>query len=468
MLGDEERILFRRLSVFADGWTFEAAEALCPDLDLLTLLTQLINKSLVSVEDKGEESRYFLLETVRQYARDKLLESGEVEQIRDLHLTYFHDLAQQAEPQLYRVEAMGWVIRLEAEHDNIRTAIEWGMEKNITAVLEICCALAMFWFRRGLEGESRTLMEQALARVDSLPKLEGQAALRQTDLIANTWLNLGFLSFSQGDAKRAIQATQRAAHMARQTGNNSILARALGFEFSSRMVMGESQELDAILDEGLAASRASDDLLANGMMLGMFGTRLLMTGRDLDAARTYAEQGLTLLKESGNRWGYTMVLLSVAIAAKYARRFEEARSNLAVCLPTFQEMGDMHRVNMIKSELAHMEREEGHWEKAEQIYRETVVEWQRLGHRAAVAHQLECLAFIAKIQEKGERAATILGAAEALREQIHIPMTAVEHTAYEREIAELRAGMDKSVFDFAWLRGRAMTMEAAIQTALED
>ncbi|HET9590097.1 MAG TPA: hypothetical protein VFO91_15030, partial [Anaerolineales bacterium] len=320
--------------------------------------------------------------------------------------------------------------------------------------------------RRGLEGENRVLIEQALARTHTLPKLEGRAALQQTNLIAKTWLVLAFLSFSQGDSTRAVFATRKCAQLARQTGDKSLLARALGFEYSSKMALGDPVDVDTILNEGLVAARESGEPFANGMLLGMVGTRMMMVGQDLETAQSYIEQGLALLKESDNRWGFTMILLSMAIALKYMHRFAEARSNLAICFPIFQEMGDRHRVNMVKSELAHMEREEGHYETAEQMYRGTIMEWQRLGHRAAVAHQLECLAFLAKVQENGEHAATLFGAAEALREQIEISMTVVERVEYDREVADLRAGMDKSAFESAWTQGRAMTMDEAIGYAL--
>jgi hypothetical protein len=123
---------------------------------------------------------------------------------------------------------------------------------------------------------------------------------------------------------------------------------------------------------------------------------------------------------------------------------------------------------MIQSELAHIEREEGQYQHAIPIYRKTIVEWQRLGHRAAIAHQLECFAFIAKAQEQAERAATSFGAAAALREKINIAMTPQERIEYDREVADLRAGMDEQVFDSAWAQGRAMTMDEAIEYALNE
>ena len=128
----------------------------------------------------------------------------------------------------------------------------------------------------------------------------------------------------------------------------------------------------------------------------------------------------------------------------------------------------MHRINMIKSELAHIDRYEGKYQQAKAVYKETILEWKRIGHRAAIAHQLECFASIAKIEKQGQRAARLFGAAEALREKIDIPMTAMEHVEYEREISDLKAGMDEKVFTFAWAEGRAMTMDQAIDFALEQ
>jgi hypothetical protein len=153
--------------------------------------------------------------------------------------------------------------------------------------------------------------------------------------------------------------------------------------------------------------------------------------------------------------------------AKFRGNYAEARLQYAACEPIFREMGDRHRVNMVKSELAHIERYEGHFDKAEAMYRETLPEWQRIGHRAAIAHQLECFGAIAIFREQDQRAAHLFGAAEVLREKIKIPMTQPERQEYERVIASLREGMDKDAFTSAWAEGRAMSMEQAIQFALE-
>jgi hypothetical protein len=147
--------------------------------------------------------------------------------------------------------------------------------------------------------------------------------------------------------------------------------------------------------------------------------------------------------------------------------YKQARAQFEICLPLFTELQDRHRLGMVHSEFAHLERRQGHFEKAKLLYRETIQEWQKLGHRAAVAHELECFAFIAKVQEEAERAARLLGAAEALRERINIPMTPSEQPEYERELNDLRTNMEEATFAKAWADGQAMTMEAAIGFALE-
>jgi hypothetical protein len=136
--------------------------------------------------------------------------------------------------------------------------------------------------------------------------------------------------------------------------------------------------------------------------------------------------------------------------------------------PLFLEIGDRHRANMIRSEVAHIDRLEGRAEQAEAAYRETILEWQRLGHRAAVAHQLESFALIALAREQPVRAARLLGGAEALRERIDIPMTRFERVEYDQAVEQLELGMGEEAFQRAWGEGRRLSMEAAIQIALES
>src|ERR1043165_457623 len=181
----------------------------------------------------------------------------------------------------------------------------------------------------------------------------------------------------------------------------------------------------------------------------------------------YGNEGVRLLKESGSQWATAMTVFGFGRFTGSQGNYAEARAQFEACIPLFTELRDRHRLAMINSEIAHMERYQGHLAQAEALYRETIQTWQKLGHRAAIAHQLECFAFLAKAKEEAERATRLLGAAELLRETIGIPMSPMERPEYERAVNDLRTNMAKAAFAKAWADGRNMSMEQAIKYALE-
>jgi len=274
------------------------------------------------------------------------------------------------------------------------------------------------------------------------------------------------MSFSQGDMRNASAAAATCAGYARQLGDKRLLATVLTFEAASKMMSARFNDVDDIMQEVLSIVDESNDPFAIGMAYGMLGSRMIMAGRDNEESRALVAKGLAALKGGENRFGHTMILFATAMGARFNGRFEEARAGFAPLLPIFHEMGDHHRSNMVRSEMAHMERLEGHHDTAAAMYRETILEWKRLGHRAAVANQFECFAFIARSHAQPERAIKLLGAAEALREIINIHMSEMERVEYEREVSHLKASMDEKMFTSLWTEGRAMTMEQAIQLAL--
>ncbi|MGZ6317440.1 MAG: ATP-binding protein, partial [Anaerolineales bacterium] len=467
LLSEEERTLLRKLSVFAGGWTFEAAEAVCSELDVLDGLSQLVNKSLVSMEDEEGVPRYGLLETMRQYARDKLLEAGETEPTRNAHFDFFMQLVNRTAPKLRKAGAAQWVMRLDLDYDNIRAALQWGLKSRLEDVLLAIPQFSYFWNRRGYEEEGRQLIREAVNRANELAELEGEAGRQRLNLLGEVWQTLAMLAYSQGDNARAIEASDQAASIARRLDNKRLLAVALGFKASGALFIGDFEDIQSVLDEGMAAAQESGDQFALGLPLAMYTQALVATSGDLDSVAANMETSRKLLKESGDEWGSTMALLSGAMIAKFQGNYAESRKQFLAIEPLFRDLGDQHRINMVRSELAHLERYEGHYQEAEAMYMETIKEWQRIGHRAAVAHQLECLAAIAKINEDGPRAARLFGAAEALRDRINIPMTAQERREYDRNIEDLRSGMDEGVFASNWAEGRAMSMDQAIRFALE-
>jgi predicted ATPase/class 3 adenylate cyclase len=466
ILGEEERQLLRRLSVFAGGWTFEAAEFVCPTQDVLELLAQLINKSLVVVDNDGSEStRYHLLETIRQYARDKLLEVGEALEVRSLHGQYYLQLAETAEPKLYRADSAKLVRLLEDERDNFRVSLEWTRENEIESALRIVYALQIFWIRNGYQAEWRILAETMIATAEALPPLEGEAAIHRNFLIARALSTLSGVAMNQGDNQYVREVTDKCEAYAREIGNKGMVARALSYNCSVHLAVGDVEGVEIWSEKALRYARQSDDPFALGMSLGVSSEYLLITDKEPEKAREYASQSTKILKDNGMLWAYAIIWLMIGMAAKYKGDFGLSRESFRDILPLFQEMGDIQRMTMIQSEFGHMDRYEGQLDKAEQAYRETIQVWQKLGHRAAVANQLEFLAYIAMAHAQDERAARLLGAAEALREKIKIPMSQFERAEYNQQVAGLRGRMQEEIFSTTWAEGRLLPMEQAVAFA---
>jgi predicted ATPase/class 3 adenylate cyclase len=468
LLSDEEQRLLRQLSVFAGGWRFEAAEAVCSNLDVLTLLTKLVNKSIVMVDEQESSTRYHLLETIRQYARDKLLEAGESEQVRDQHLDHFLKFAEKAETYMNGPQEMQWRTLLDDEYDNLRTALEWGMENDVDKVLRLGGALHLFWERHGYEVEGRRLMNEVLARLKTFPPADGEAARKRIMYQAKALNAIGFLGFGQGDNLGSLKAFEESASLLRQLGEKRMLAQALAYIGMARAFLGEREAAYPVAEEAITLAREVGDKVTLGIALTNMAGVIAVTQAGLKKMRPYAEEGIQLLKETMSRWQTAMTVFGFALFTAMQGNYAEARSQFEACIPLFTELRDRHRLAMVRSELAHLERRQGHFAQAKPLYRETIQEWRKIGHRAAIAHELECFAFLAKAQEEDQRAARLFGAAEILRENINIPMMPAERPEYDREVNDLRANMDEAAFAKAWAEGRALTMEQAVTFALEE
>jgi predicted ATPase len=468
LLSSEERALFRRLSVFAGGWTFAAAEAICPDLDILDLLPHLINKSLVLLDERSDESRYHFPETIRQYARDKLLESGEAEQTRSLHLHFFLQLAEQAETHFNSFQEMAWIRRLDEDNDNLHTAVEWALERDVLIALRLVTTLSTFWSRYGYEAEGVRMLREALARFHALPPVEGEAARQSIEIKVKALGALEVLNFATGDFISSVNTAEEVIRLSRQIGEKHELSMALSYLGIVKAFLGDTETSYSFVEEALNLAREIGDKVLLGLSLTMMAGVLAMTQKDMQKIRSCAEEGARLLREAGAQWGAAMATFGTGLFASRQGNYAEARSQFEASIPIFTELKDRHRVNMAYSEIAHMERRQGYFKEAKVHYRRTLLEWQRLGHRAAIAHELECFAFIAKAEENEERAAILLGAAEILREMTRLPMTPMERVEYEGEVSDLQSQMDPSAFQAVWSKGRAMSMEQAILIAVEQ
>jgi predicted ATPase len=469
LLPQEEQRLFRQLSVFAGGWTFEAGEAVCVGLDMLDLLTQLIYKSLVMVTDQTNETRYDLLETLRQYGHNKLLEAGEARQVRDRHLDFFLRLAEEAEKHYNSSQEREWMSRLEGHYDNLRAALDWALEQDVLIALRLATALSPYWSRHGHEAEGNRTLSEALARFNALPKATGEAEKRQRITLQVKALGaMEVVSFAYGDFMTSLKVAEEVIELSRRIGEKQTLSEALSYLGVVRAFLGEKAISISLAEEAVSLAREGGDRVLLGLALSNMAGVIAMTEGDPQKGKACTDEGIALLKEAGAQWGVAMTTFGSGIFAARQGNYSEALSRFEASIPVFTELGDKHRITMAYSEIGHVERRQGHFKQAKLNYHKTLLEWQRLGHRAAIAHELECLAMIAKAEEEERRAATLFGAAEGLRELIGLPMTPIERVEYEREVNDLHSNMEETSFRKAWSEGRALSMEQAIALALEN
>jgi predicted ATPase/class 3 adenylate cyclase/DNA-binding SARP family transcriptional activator len=450
LLTEAERALLRRLSVFSGGWTLEATEAVCAragieSWEVLDLLTQLVEKSLVGYEEQEGKARYRLLETVRQYGRDRLLESGEEEAVRERHRDYFLALAEEAEPQLRGPQQKAWMDRLEREHDNLRAALEWSFteEGGAEAALRLTAALA--WFGWG-QTYSWVGAGKAFARA-----FERRHSVREeVRVTAYVWPWASEELLEEGLA------------LSRALGDMRCGARALLGLVMHAWNRGDYEAAQARAEEGLVLARESGDksLLATGLVYR--GWVALYQG-DYEAARRHSEQGLTLARELGDLWLQGYVLNHLGMEARGQREYETARAFHEESLAIRRELGDQRGIGATLIYLGDAALEQEDEELARRCFAESLRIGQDMGNGLNIRLSLMGLGRLAWRRAIPRRAAHLWGAAECKG-----PIPPASRAAYERDVAAAGAALGEEAFAAAWAEGRAMPLEEVICAELAE
>ena len=426
LLSQEEQALFRRLSVFAGGWTLEAAEAVCgregiAQEEVLDLLTQLVVKSLVLVEEQSGVARYRLLETVRQYGTEKLRESGEELEIRRLHASFFLELAEIAEPALVGPEQVAWLDRLEQEHDNLRGALSWSLGGGDTQIgLRLAGTLWTFWYTHGHLSEGRRWLENAISE-------SGSSKSRQRAKALN---GAGYIALFQGEYGAAKRSFEEA------------LALYRGFTDK----------------EGIASS------------LIYLGFVAVLAQLDLESIPALYEEVAGLGPELQERRVVANLLLFSGLIALSRGEMERADALHGEALELFRRMRDVLGMGHCLNNLGLGAVIQGDYEKAQRVLQENLRMAQKSDYKLAILYSLFGLGHVAASREQPARAARLWGAAEGVEEAFGIRLTPLAHTStnYEDHLAAARAGLnDEEAFSAAWSEGRTMTPEQAIEYALE-
>jgi predicted ATPase/class 3 adenylate cyclase len=468
LLDENERALLRRLAVFAGGWTLEAAEAVCAGHDLashdaLEALGHLVDKSLVVVQEQDGEIRYRLLETVRQYAGDRLREAGEAAPLRDRHRDWFLALAERAAPELKGRDQHVWLARLGAEHDNLRAALAWAGERGAAeAALRLAAALAWFWHLRSHLTEGRRWLDEALARTDAL----GASHAR-----ARALYGAGVLAWQQGDNAAARGRFEESRSVARVLGDKRELAYAVGGLGMVADMERDVAALRARMEESLALfEEIGDDW---GRAWHLIGAGLVQWGLgDVAGARACFEESLASFQRVGDRWASAVPLSYLGRVASGQGELMLAGALFEQCLAIWREAGDRNRTAEALTHLGGVALRQADHEAAVTRFRESLVLARELGlgQRKRTALALGGLAAVAVAGARGQLApaARLLGAADALFEAAGAVTDPHDRAEYDRDTAALRSRLEEPALAAAWAAGRAMTPEQSIADALEE
>jgi non-specific serine/threonine protein kinase len=462
LLSEQERILFRRLSVFAGGWTLEAAERACAEEHLekdevLDLLTRLVDKSLVLVSEQGGEARYRLLETIRQYGAERLENSGEGPEVRRRHAGFFVALAEGLEPAMWGAEEAAWLGRLEAEHDNLRAALSWAIERDAGVALRLAGALRWFWYWRGNYGEGRGWLDAALA------KGGGASAAA----LAKALHGSGWLAHDQGDMGRAEAAAQEGVELSRNAeieGSYAASFRNLLGEASRHR--GDYQQALALLEEGTALYREAGDKRGVAWGLFLMGNATSLRSDHARATALY-EEGLALCRELGGTQPLGDYLSHLGYEYLLEGDYERAAALNEEAAALLRNQGYRGGLQFALNNLGWAVLVRGDREQAAILHGESLVLCWELGDRLVASESIEGLACVAGIWGEVERAARLFGAAQALREAVNYRQAPRVRVLQEPYLEDARSKLDVATWDAAFGEGQAMTLAEAVEYALE-
>src|SRR6266699_3296558 len=495
LLTVEEQRLFCCLSVFVGGCTFEAVEAVCKlrgdvTADVLNGVASLIDKNLVQQRDQiNGEPRLMMLETIREYGLEALEASGEMEATQQAHLQYYLHLAEEINPKLFGAEQQRWFARLEREHANLRTALQWLLERKEAALtLRLSDALWWFWLTHNHLSEGRQWLERALSESEG-----GMAPVR-----AGVLNGLGLLLLNLGDYEQAERRSEESVVLYRELGDMVGMARPLHHLAIMDFDRGKLTRARSLLEECLAHFSEGGDKVGRAYVLCHLALVYSEQG-EYDKAYSCAEESLTLARASEDnhvimeaffclakalvvsQTGKAAVQplleeylalarasdeMSLAYALHAAGQAALSQDDVATAssfiqesLALFREMGNRPDIAELLVIFGQVAAAQGDYAAAQSHYEESLALGREFGFKRIIPASLEGLAALVIRQGEPTWAARLWGAAEALRKALGTPLPPVYRADYERAVASARSHLGEKTFAAAWAEGRVMTPE---------
>lgn len=469
LLPEAERLLFRRLAVFAGGWTLEAAEQVCggegrgeasfAPADVLEPLTHLIAKSLVVAETEDGARRYRLLETIRDYARAKLAAANEVEMTQGRHYEYFVALAERAEPEMNGKSQIEWGNRLELEHDNLRAALQWAQTlASANSVLRLSGALHLFWRNHSHSIEGQHWYESAIGRRG--PQCDPL-------YLAKAYSGAGSMRWMLGDLNQAYALHEQAlAYFEQANDPNGIAISLYNLAVQTRL-KGDLAEAESMSVKAFQVAQKVDNKWAMTSALMTLGL-IAVTRGNLDESIHYLEESLAVAREEDNQLNIAYVLHNMGCVASSQGNFLRAAELLGESLRLAEQVQFSHLVAANLAEQGLLFIRQSQFVPA--------IKWCRRGAQVAfqtaykigLAICIEWLAAALGYQYQVTQAVQLWGAAMALREEISVPIEREYLFDYEKAVTFVRAQIGEQKFAEWLAQGRKMTMEQTAAFVLEN
>jgi predicted ATPase/serine/threonine protein kinase len=463
LLSAAEQKLFRRLSVFGGGCTLEGVEAVCDtkrdlDLDLLDGMASMVDKSLLQqVEQANGESRFVMLETIREYAREKLEASLEEALTKRAHAAYCLVLAEEEATEQSGAQGAERLERFALEYDNFRAGLEWLTETGDAEWgLRLGAALFRFW-------ETREYLAEGRDRLGKLLKLRGAAA--PTKARARALFAAGVLAGEQGDYASADALIKESLDIARQLRDKQGVAVSLNALAVFARDRGDAALAHSLFEESLVPWRELGDQKAVARSLSNLANVVKLQG-DYPRARSLYAECLSIFQELGDQTGVAWSLNYQGDVARDQGDSAAARTLYEQGLAIFRQLGDRWGIAGTLADLGSLAREQQNCPAAHSLYRESLKIFQELEHKRGIARLLECFACTAAAQLEAERSLRLAGAAAALRQSIGAPLTPAEQAKLESTLDPGRRVLTNTAGTTAWLEGWSMPVEKAIEEVL--
>ncbi len=469
LLNEGEQKLFRRLSVFVGGCTLESAEAVCNTsqdlgLDLFEGLSSLVDKNLVQRMDRGRadggvaEPRFAMLETIREYALERLAASGEQSAVRKAHAAYCLVLAEEGNPELGAPDRARWLAHCDLEIDNFRFALDWLFEtRNLDWGLRLCVALFRFW-------DMREHLTEGRARLETILRLVGAD---RTPERARVGLFLGALATAQGDFPAATRFLQAGLALYEELGDQWGIAASFNALAVSDRDRGAYASAQNNFERSLSCWRTLGDQLAIARCLHNLANVVKVRG-DYERARLALREATGIFEHLGDRSGAAWSINQRGDIEREQGDIAGARALYQRALAVFREAGDQWGVARSLTDLGSIDCEQEEYESARAAFCEALEIFAELGHRRGIARALEDFGCLALARGEAARALKLCGAAAHLRRLIGAPLPPAEQSKLDEKLRPAWKSLSEPRGKGAWADGYAMNLERAIQYCLEE